>query len=163
MIILVSNTSILINLERGGLLEAVFSCGITMVVPDLLYKRELESHNGPYLRALGLGVVALTAEELTLAQSIKGKRSGLSLPDCFALVCAFRPGHSLVSGDKILCSEAIERCSIVYGLLWILDRMEQSGLVQKQLLIDGLTAICTYPRCSLPKDDIKARLSKWSK
>ena len=42
MIILVSDTSILIDLERGGLLEAAFSCGLTMVVPDLLYERELE-------------------------------------------------------------------------------------------------------------------------
>ena len=46
MIILVSDTSILIDLERGGLLEAAFACGLTMVVPDLLYERELEPENG---------------------------------------------------------------------------------------------------------------------
>ncbi|MEI2713936.1 MAG: hypothetical protein V9G04_11790 [Nocardioides sp.] len=55
MIILVSDTSILIDLERGGLLEAAFSCGLTMVVPDLLYERELEPENGALLRKLGLG------------------------------------------------------------------------------------------------------------
>ena len=55
MIILVSDTSILIDLERGGLLEASFSCGLTMVVPDLLYERELEPENGALLRKLGLG------------------------------------------------------------------------------------------------------------
>lgn len=59
MIILVSDTSVLIDLEREGLLEAAFSCGLTMVVPDLLYERELEAENGPYLRKLGRGVVAL--------------------------------------------------------------------------------------------------------
>jgi hypothetical protein len=66
MIILVSDTSVLIDLERGGLLEVAFSLGYPMVVPDLLYERELGAENGPYLRGLGLGVVALTAEEVEL-------------------------------------------------------------------------------------------------
>ncbi|MDG0857490.1 hypothetical protein [Roseateles puraquae] len=55
MIILVSDTSVLIDLERGGLLEPAFSCGLTMVVPDLLYDRELVAENGPFLKQLGLG------------------------------------------------------------------------------------------------------------
>ncbi|MCE2947345.1 MAG: hypothetical protein ACK515_11170 [bacterium] len=49
--------------ERGGLLEEAFYCGLTMVVPDLLYERELESDNGPLLRKLDLGVVALNPDE----------------------------------------------------------------------------------------------------
>jgi hypothetical protein len=114
MIILVSDTSILIDLERGGLLEAAFSCGLTMVVPDLLYERELEPENGALLRKLGLGVVSLTPE-------------ALSLPDCFALSCATRAGHALVTGDKILRNEAAARLGTVYGLLWMLDQMEASG------------------------------------
>ena len=59
MTILVSDTSVLIDLERGELLNHAFACGLTMVVPDLLYARELESDNGPLLRKLGLGIVAL--------------------------------------------------------------------------------------------------------
>ena len=76
MIVLVSDTSILIDLERGGLLEAAFSCGLTMVVPDLLYERELESENGPFLRKLGLGVAALTPDEVAIAQRVKAERRG---------------------------------------------------------------------------------------
>ncbi|MFW2355681.1 MAG: hypothetical protein ACN4F8_09100, partial [Hydrogenophaga sp.] len=85
MIILVSDTSILIDLERGGLLEGAFSCGLTMVVPDLLYERELEPENGPFLRKLGLGVVALTPEEVAFAQQLRADRRALwaspSFPD----------------------------------------------------------------------------------
>jgi hypothetical protein len=105
MIILVSDTSILIDLERGGLLEAAFSCGLTMVVPDLLYERELEPENGPFLRKLGLGVVALTSEEVAFAQQLRTERKALSLPDCFALSCATRADHALVTGDRILRSD----------------------------------------------------------
>lgn len=162
MIILVSDTSILIDLERGGLLEPAFSCGLTMVVPDLLYAKELESENGALLRRLGLGVVALTPDEVALAQQVRGSRPALSLPDCFALSCAMRPDHVLVTGDKILRAEAQARLGAVYGLLWILDQMEASGQVPATLLYEGLTRIFNHPRCRLPSADVRARLARWS-
>lgn len=162
MIILVSDTSILIDLERGGLLEPAFTCGLTMVVPDLLYAKELESENGPLLRHLGLGVVALTPDEVTLAQQVRASRPALSLPDCFALSCATRPNHALVTGDKILRAEAKARLGAVFGLLWILDQMEASGHVPATLLHEGLTRISNHPRCRLPSADVRARLERWS-
>ncbi len=162
MIILVSDTSILIDLERGGLLEPAFSCGLTMVVPDLLYEKELEPENGPLLRKLGLGVVALTPDEVSLAQELRAKRKALSLPDCFALSCAARPDHALVTGDKILRTEAQARLGAVYGLLWILDQMEASEKVPATLLLDGLTRISNHPRCRLPQAEVRARLARWS-
>jgi hypothetical protein len=161
MIILVSDTSILIDLEGGGLLEPAFSCGLTMVVPDLLYEKELEPENGPVLRKLGLGVLALTPDEVSLAQDLRAKRKALSLPDCFALSCAARPDHTLVTGDKILRTEAQARLGAVYGLLWILDQMEASQKVPATLLLDGLTRISNHPRCRLPHAEVRARLARW--
>ena len=162
MIILVSDTSILIDLERGGLLEAAFSCGLTMVVPDLLYERELEPENGALLRKLGLGVVSLTPEEVALAQKLRTERKALSLPDCFALSCATRADHALVTGDKILRTEAMARLETVYGLLWMLDQMAASGSVSTTLLYEGLSRISSHPRCRLPHVEIRARLNGWA-
>lgn len=51
MILLVSDTSILIDLERGGLLKAALSGNWTMVVPDLLYEQKLLSDNGLCLQS----------------------------------------------------------------------------------------------------------------
>lgn len=162
MIILVSDTSILIDLDRGGLLEAAFSCGLTMVVPDLLYERELESENGPFLRKLGLGVVALTPEEVVFAQQLRTERKALSLPDCFALSCATRPDHALVTGDKILRREAAARQRTVYGLLWVLDQMAASGSVSMSTLHEGLTRISSDRRCRLPHAEVRIRLDAWA-
>lgn len=162
MIILVSDTSILIDLERGGLMEAAFSCGLTMVVPDLLYERELESDNGPLLRKLGLGVVSLTPEEVRFAQQLRTERKALSLPDCFALSCAMRANHALVTGDKILRTEAVVRLGKVYGLLWILDEMAVSGSVDTTVLYEGLARISSHPRCRLPHVEVRARLTAWA-
>ncbi|MDH2236279.1 hypothetical protein N5K27_08230 [Pigmentiphaga sp. GD03639] len=162
MIILVSDTSVLVDLERGGLLEQAFSCGLTMVVPDLLYVRELEPENGPLLRRLGLGVVALSPDEVEFAQQIRKQRPGLSLPDCFALSCARRQGHALVSGDKLLRTEAQARHCIVYGLLWMLDQMEASGNVDSSMLHEGLSRIWNHPRKRLPKGEVLRRLECWA-
>lgn len=162
MAILVSDTSVLIELERGGLLEPAFSFGLIMVVPDLLYQNEIENENGPYLRALGLGVVSLTPDEVALAQTIREQRPALSLPDCFALSCALRQDHVLVTGDMKLRNEAKARNAKVCGMLWILDQMELSGKFSFKLLHEGLSRISAHQRCRLPKDEIEARLTRYS-
>jgi hypothetical protein len=161
MIILVSDTSVLIDLERGGLLEPAFSCDLTMVVPDLLYARELEADNGPLLRQLGLGVVALDPDEVSFAQQLRTLQPRLSLPDCFALSCARREGHALLSGDKLLRTEALARQCEVYGLLWVLDRMEASGKVGRAMLHEGLSRLWNHPRCRLPKPEVMERVQRW--
>ena len=143
-------------------MEAAFSCGLTMVVPDLLYERELEPDNGPLLRKLGLGVVSLTPEEVRFAQQLRTERKALSLPDCFALSCAMRANHALVTGDKILRTEAVVRLGKVYGLLWILDQMAVSGSVATTILYDGLTRISSHPRSRLPLIEVRTRLTAWA-
>lgn len=162
MIVLVSDTSVLIDLERGGLLEAAFSSGLTMVVPDLLYERELEGFNGALLRSLGLGVISLSPEEMIFAQQLHSLHRGLSLPDCFALSCATRRDHALVSGDKLLRTAAEGRKCKVYGLLWILDQMEASGAISRVTLHEGLIRIANHVRCRLPRSEVQARLERWS-
>lgn len=161
MIILVSDTSILIDLDRGGLLEATFGCGFTMIVPDLLYERELESENGAYLKSLGLGVVSLTSEEVLRAQTLKRGRKALSLPDCFALSCAIRPGHILLTGDKALRTEALTRQAQAYGLLWLLDQMAETDAISRSTLYEGLVRISSHQRCRLPSAEVRSRLERW--
>jgi hypothetical protein len=162
MVILVSDSSVLIDLERGELLEHAFSCGLIMAVPDLLYQNELENVNGPYLRTLGLNVLSLTPAEMEIAQTIKDKRPALSSPDCFALCCALRHGHVLLTGDMNLRKEATVRNAEVYGLLWLLDQMEACGKFSFTLLHEGLSKILAHPRCRLPKEEVNARLLRWS-
>jgi len=161
MIILVSDTSVLIDLERGELLEIVFSAGLTIVVPDLLYERELENDIGPYLRRLGLGVVTLSAAEVQLAQQVRNQRPGLSLPDCFALSCAARPDHVLVTGDGLLRKEASKRLLDVYGLLWLLDQIDASGKASHASLAEGLTKISRHRQARLPAEEVRKRLNAW--
>ena len=43
MKVIVSDTSVLIDLERGSFLESIFSLPFEFAVPDLLFKRELKN------------------------------------------------------------------------------------------------------------------------
>ena len=161
MIVLVSDTSVLIDLERGGLLEAAFACGHQLVVPDLMYVLELEPENGPLLKAMGLQVVELTAEEVAFAQAAQAAAPTLSFPDCFALSCARRPQHMLVTGDMVLRRKAEGDAVPCRGLLWLLDEMETSGAIAAMSLAEGLERISAHPRCRLPKVEVQIRIKKW--
>ena len=67
MHVLVSDTSVLIDLEQGSLLEASFRLPVQFTVPDLLYERELKNWRGAELMRLGLAVEELDGEAVTCA------------------------------------------------------------------------------------------------
>lgn len=161
MALYVLDSSVLIDLERGGLLELAFQCGMAMVVPDLLFENELRDGNGAYLMQLGLGVTALNPNELQQAQDIQDLRPALSLEDCFALICASRPDHSLLAGDGPLRRECAGRDIVCRGVLWLLDQMCANGKATKMVLCEGLTKIANDARCRLPKNEVQARLQLW--
>jgi hypothetical protein len=161
MAILVSDSSVLIDLERGGLLQVSFFCGHTLIVPDLLYETELHAYNGPYLKNLGLSVVSLTPDEVGLAQDIANGCPALSLEDCFALALAARAEHTLLAGDGPLRNEASSRKIACSGLLWFLDQILVSGAAKPVDLCAALMTIAKHPRCRLPKLEVEKRLKSW--
>ena len=112
MRILVSDTSVLIDLERGQLLEAAFDLSWEFAVPDLLYKRELRAYNGPHLLKLGLRVESLDGDGVRTALVYQTRAPALSLADSFALALAKINKWTLLAGDgevrKLAALERIE-------------------------------------------------------
>ena len=84
MTVLVSDTSVIIDLERGELLESVFQLAVDFAVPDLLFHRELAGPLGDRLLALGLRVEELSPGEVQGATVLRRADATLSLPDTFA-------------------------------------------------------------------------------
>ena len=87
MKVIVPDTSVLIDLERGSLLEESFCLPFEFVVPDLLYERELKDRGDPDLIELGLKAAELAGDELPLAFRYWRSRRSLSLPNSFACAC----------------------------------------------------------------------------
>ena len=162
MKVLVSDTSVLIDLEHGSLLETAFRLPFEFAVPDLLYQQELRDHGGGALVELGLGVAELDGEEVALALNYRRRRRSLSSPDSFALALAKSRAWTLLSGDGELRGLAAEERVVCHGVLWLIDRMFEEGVEGGNKLGTGLRAIAAHPRCRLPKAEIHKRIRSYS-
>jgi len=161
MNVLVSDTSVLIDLDRGQFLEATFSASIQLAVPDLLYDQELLKHKGPYWISLGLRILELDDQGVSDAVKYTRQVSAISTPDSFALVLAKTSGLILLTGDRQLRKLAEREQVECHGVLWILDILEQQQTIPKKDLHKGLQKIANHPRCRLPKSEIACRIKRW--
>jgi hypothetical protein len=161
MKILVSDTSVLVDLERGNLLDACFRLPYEFAVPDLLYNKELANFGGPELIARGLRIEELTGDEVASAQHVRGIRPMLSLPDAFAYALASSRGWRLLTGDGELRALARAERITFHGVLWILDNLFDGRIVKAEIIVTGLEAVAAHPRCRLPRGDIQSRLERY--
>jgi predicted nucleic acid-binding protein len=159
--ILVSDTSVLIDLERGQLLDSCFTLPHEFAVPDLLYRRELADYGGPALVARGLRVEELTSEELASAQVVRTKRAKLSLPDAYAYALARNRNWTLLTGDAQLRAAAHDAQIDFFGVLWVCDQIVETGAIASAVVAVGLEAIAAHPRCRLPRGEIAIRLERY--
>ena len=162
MHVLVSDTSVLVDLGRGSLLEASFRLPFRFVVPDLLYEHELKNWCGEELVRLGLVVEELDGDGVSRAIAYRQRMPALSLPDCFALALTQTHSWVLLSGDGALRQLAVDEAVECHGVLWLLDQMHDADVVSIRQLHDGLTAIAKHPRCRLPKSEIRRRLASYA-
>ena len=124
MTILVSDTSVLIDLERGELISCAFKMSATFAVPDVLYERELRDYGGEELVKLGLKVESLDGDGVELAMRHMQAQRHLTVPDSFALALAKRNGWTLLTGDGPLRDLAKAEGVDCHGVLWLLDEFD---------------------------------------
>lgn len=162
MAVLVSDTSVLIDLERGSFLEPVFRLPFEFAVPDLLYERELKNYGGSVLLEMGLRVEELDGTAVALALEYRRARRSLSLPDSFALSLSKTNSWTLLSGDGSLRALALEDAIECHGVLWLLDHLHEHRILDQDFLTEGLRRIAEHPRCRLPQAEIRARFRTYS-
>lgn len=97
--ILVSDTSVLIDLERGSFLEVMFALPYEFAVPDVLYHREMKGDWGDRLVKLGLRIEEVSKDGVATALKYRSERRSLSVPDSFALALAKERAWTLLTGD----------------------------------------------------------------
>ena len=163
MKVLVSDTSVLIDLERGSLLETSFALPFDFAVPDLLYRQELAEHGGPRLLNLGLRIEDLNGDGVSLALGYRQADRSLSLPDSFALALAQRNSWTLLSGDGGLRELARSEGVSCHGVLWLTDQLFERGAVPGNDLHASLRKIASHPRCRLPANEVRKRLQLYSR
>ena len=158
MKVLVSDTSVLIDVERGSLLDACFGLPFDFVVPDLLYQRELKKHGGRGLIQRGLRVEELDGDGVVLALGYRRRNQSLSLPDSLALALARVNSWILLSGDGELRELARSEEVTCHGVLWLIDKVFEHGLASADQVCSSIQAIASHPRCRLPTIEIRKRI-----
>jgi len=162
MDVLVSDTSVVIDLERAQLIEHIFALHYRFVVPDALYEKEIKDYGGERLVALGLEIRSLTGEQITEAQRFRSKERRISIHDSYALSLAKAEAAILLAGDSAMrrLAEAEEvRC---HGVLWVFDQLEKQRVVAASALLEGLTRVVAHPRCWLPREAVIQRLRRYA-
>jgi hypothetical protein len=154
---------VLIDLERGNLLQTTFKLPAPLAVPDVLYERELRTTNGEFLITLGLQVLKLDDTGVAVAQAYLARAKSLSVPDAFALALAKGGGHVLVCGDRALKGLADTESVECHGLFWILDQIVEASLLPAKSVRIALQTIANHPRCRLPRNLIAEYLAKFAK
>jgi hypothetical protein len=163
MKVVVSDTSVLIDLERGNLLDGCFRLPFELAVPDVLYLKELEAYGGPELVAKGLRVEELTGLELQAVQTARAARPRLSLPDAYAFSLASSRRWALLTGDGELRGLAEANGIPFYGTLWVCDQLFEAQVIKAASVADGLDLIAAHPRCRLPRAEIQIRIARYRK
>lgn len=161
MDVLVSDTSVVIDLKRAQLIERIFTLPYRFVVPDALYKRELRHYGGEKLVALGLEVRSLTGEQVLEAQRLRTLERKISIHDSYALSLAEAEAAILLAEDA-----AMRRLAESVGLrcheaLRLFDEFEGRRVVGANALDESLTRIAGQSRCRLPPEAVRQRLERY--
>lgn len=128
MKLLISDANIFIDMEEGGLIEAMFKLPETFAVPNVLFMEELVEHH-PELPGHGLLVQELG--ELAVAETVRLRQRypNPSLNDLFALALAKQEVCPLLTGDRNLRVAVEEEGVELRGTLWLVGRLVEEAVV----------------------------------
>lgn len=125
MSIVISDASVLIDIECGELTSVMFSLPWKFVVPDTLFSEELESRHA-HLLQLGLISKTLSGDLVVEAYRLHQKFLKPSVNDMLALVLAKHESCRLLTGDRALREVASELNVDVSGTIWLVEQMLES-------------------------------------
>ncbi|EJL6741193.1 DUF3368 domain-containing protein [Vibrio cholerae] len=126
--LLISDANILIDMEEGGLLEAMFQLPYDFATPDILFFEELEEEHA-HLLGLGLALKEVSSAFMMYAMKLTGTYTQASRNDCFALALAKQEQCPLLTGDMALRKAAEKEAAIVKGTVWLVSQL----VVHKQI------------------------------
>jgi len=164
MRIIISDSSCLIDLHKGGLLEAIFRLPFSFAIPQPLFDEELLSVS-PAEKSMmlesGMEVVILPGEQVLAASTYFNEYRPLKLNDCFALVLAeSTEGSILFTGDQPLRRLAESKEIETHGVLWAIDMLEEHANIDPELLLGALELFEHDPLVRLPIEEVKIRIRK---
>ena len=126
--LLISDANILIDMEVGGLIEAMFRLPEKFAFPNILYEEELLDRHAE-LPGFGLQVLEINEEYVKESYRLRVLYRKPSQNDLFALALAKQEACPLVTGDKDLREVADFETVVVSGTLWLIERLIEDSMI----------------------------------
>ncbi len=163
MAVIVSDSSVIIDLTKVQLIENAFNLPYEFYIPDVMFADELVSlgsYSPQDLLDAGLRIGELDSHGVALALTYPRTYSHLSTNDCFALALAETTGSVLLTGDRKLTQAAKNRGIESHGLIWLCDEMNDHGTVDRFTLCRALQELDRDPLVRLPSTELRHRIRK---
>ncbi len=136
MQLIISDTSVLIDIECGELTTAMFSLPMKFAVPDILFSEELAERHGNLLQ-LGLISKPMNGALIEEAYALHQKYIKPSVNDMLALTLAKYENSHLLTSDKALREAATELCVETHGTIWLVKQLLLNNKISTDNARDG--------------------------
>lgn len=162
MRIIINDASCLIDLRKGGLLEAALALPYRFLVTYVVRYSELldfELAEWSRLEALGLTVIDPPGTQVAEAQALMLRHRRLSFEDCLNLVAAREENLAiLLTGDRSLRTIAENEGIEVHGILWVVAQLQIEKAAATEDLRAALKTWREDPTVFLPLELVETML-----
>ena len=164
--IIVSDSSVLMDLAKVDLLEATVALPFDFMIPDVMLAEELLDlgrYRAAELVALGFRSGSLNGPDVARVFAyFREQRRHLSLNDCFAWRLAELHEAVLMTGDGDLRRLAKQSGVEVHGLLWVIGLMATHATCVPQLLLQSLDRLDADVLVRVPRLQLRMLRNKLS-
>ena len=157
--LIISDSNIFIDMEVGGLIKHMFSLPETFGTPDTLFYEELQENHAE-LPQLGLQVMELRSDFITMAEEFIGRYKGPSLNDLLAMALAKQEECPLLTGDGKLRSAAENEAMEVHGTLWLVERLHMESIITTRRVEIAYEKMQLAER-RLPWDEVQRQIQRF--
>lgn len=162
--LVVKDACVFFDLIDLGILERFYELKISVITtPEVINEIEQDDQRLEVQQYIDSGQIIIDeAGELTTILAITESQPRLSLTDASVLDVATRYNAMILSSDRSLRTEAINRGIEVHGMLWIIEQLYMHGILTIELVIEKLEQ---YPTVNgwAPKKAIEILISKFQK
>lgn len=159
--IVISDSSVIIDLAKAGLVEAAFALPYDFRIPDVMFEDELidlADYDREDLLNAGLTKSTLDGSGVELAFKYGETYLSLSTNDQFALALAKIESAILLTGDRRLGNAAKQQELQAFGLLWLIDELIVQNSLRRRSLCEALQILDDDPRVGLPSSELQRRI-----
>jgi len=154
------DASILLDFIEGDIFDALFSLPFYFSTSDIVADEISRSYSPSELRAFGLKILGLEADQILQIEALQIVHSELSPNDLSVYILARQHRSLLISGDGPLRELADSHKVEYHGTLWLLEEMIPRELIAPKDAARALRTMLANKRW-LPRADSERLIKKW--